>query len=280
MTDSPLPYRVPFKRRAAGKSDQKPSADPKTLNDEALMAALHKTALASDLFERSAAQGTCPYEVNGHVVLADAEGVVYWPGTRTLIVADLHLEKGSSFARRGQLLPPYDTMTTLKRLGSCIETWMPERVIALGDSFHDREASARLPLPAIDMLQKLIVGRDWIWITGNHDPEPPQGLGGSVLGELREQGLIFRHEPQAEDAVGEFAGHLHPKARIVRRSRHVRRSCFAANKSRMILPSFGAYTGGLNVLDKAFDNLFEARDFHALMRGDGQVYQIAGSDLR
>ena len=233
-----------------------------------------------NIFNSAATAGTCMHHVNGVELLADAEGIAWWPETQTLLVADLHLEKGSSFARRGQLLPPYDTMTTLRRLEKCTEAWQPKRVIALGDSFHDKDASERLQLPAMELLKSFMPGRSWIWITGNHDPEPPKGLEGDVVAELREGGLILRHEPCADDCLGELSGHLHPKARIVRRGRAVRRSCFAVSEMRMILPSFGAYTGGLNVLDTAYADLFDGRQFHALMRGDGQVYKISGRELR
>ena len=212
-------------------------------------------------------------------LVTDCSGIAYWPSEQMLLVADLHLEKGSSFARRGQLIPPYDTMATLKRLGMCLEKWQPAKVIALGDSFHDRDASVRLSNDAAGLLSSFLKGREWIWITGNHDPLPPEGLGGEVMDSLPIGKLNFCHEPKAEFADGEIAGHLHPKARLVRRGRSVRRSCFAAARRRMIMPSFGAYTGGLNVFDRAFDDLFEARNFFALMRGDGQVYRIAASQL-
>ncbi len=278
MSDSPSSYQWTLKRgRKLSGQDRKTS--PKSdLDDNTLMA---QAQLASpNLFTSAAALGTCAHAVNGVELIADAEGIAYWPETQTLLVADLHLEKGSSFARRGQLLPPYDTMTTLRRFEKCVSAWQPKRIIALGDSFHDRHASARLPLPATELLKSLMAGRMWVWVTGNHDPEPPKGLDGDVIDELREGGLILRHEPCEDDCAGELAGHLHPKAKIVRRGRAVRRSCFAVNENRMILPSFGAYTGGLNVLDQAYANLFDARDFHALMRGDGQVYKIAGRELR
>lgn len=254
-------------------------------DDNTLMALL-QTAPAEtvssepQVSKTSMPQGTCIHAVNGVELVTDCRGVAYWPAEDTLLVADLHLEKGSSFARRGQMLPPYDTMATLKRLLACIESWQPRRVIALGDSFHDRKAAGRLSAEAHDALAAAMRGRDWIWITGNHDPEPPQGLGGKVMDELSSGGLTLRHEPQADAAAGEIAGHLHPKACLVRRGRWVRRSCFAASRSRMIMPSFGAYTGGMNVFDPAFDGLFEDRNFHALMRGDGQVYRIAARDLR
>lgn len=239
-------------------------------------------ALAEDIAD-SAAQpvwkGCCIHAVNGVELVADPSGVAYWPAEDTLLVADLHLEKGSSFARRGQMLPPYDTEKTLQRLSLAVGKWQPKRIMALGDSFHDKQAYQRLSQDAMVTIRALMSGRDWVWISGNHDPEPPVGLGGETETEIESGGLVLRHDPLIDAKPGEISGHLHPKARLVKRGRHVRRSCFAASRSRMILPSFGAYTGGLSVFDKAFRGLFEGRDFHALMRGDDQVYRIAGSDL-
>lgn len=262
------------------KSRRIDGAKSRTMPDEeALMASAARQKEQGEVSQSAPIHGTCIHAVNGVELIADPSGVIYWPATDTLLVADLHLEKGSSYARRGQLLPPYDTQATLRRLDGCIEKWCPKRVVALGDSFHDREASARLSEPSLHHLMSMMAGRSWIWITGNHDPEPPVRLGGDVCDELREGGLVLRHEPQIGDAMGEIAGHLHPKARIVRRGRSVRRSCFAASRSRMILPSFGAYTGGLSVFDPAFDGLFTGNDFHALMRGSEQVYRICAADL-
>ncbi|MFD0916996.1 ligase-associated DNA damage response endonuclease PdeM [Pseudahrensia aquimaris] len=276
MNDSTLPYRQPPMGRGARTVKASQNVDDDTLMAQ-LQLALDESAALQSTRDTS---GCCPHQINGHWLLTDAEGIAFWEAADTLIVADLHLEKGSSFARRGQLIPPYDTKTTLRRFDKMIEKWNPKRVIALGDSFHDTDASARLSPANQATISGFMKGRDWLWITGNHDPEPPVGLGGDVADELREAGLIFRHEPQVEDALGELAGHLHPKARLMRRGRNVRRSCFAASETRMILPSFGAYTGGLDVRHEAYAGLFEGRNFHALMRGNGQVYRIAGSELR
>ena len=278
MSDSPSSYRWSLKTR--NKSKRIPAGSrPSALDDNTLMAQLQTNLPLPDLFTAASYQGTCIHAVNGVELVTDCEGVVFWPLEQALLVADLHLEKGSSYARRGQLLPPYDTMTTLRRLATCIDKWQPKRVIALGDSFHDDEASRRLPQQCLDMLISMMKGREWIWISGNHDPSPPKGLGGEVLDGLALDKLTLKHEPQPGAAAGEIAGHLHPKARLLRRGRSVRRSCFAASSSRMIMPSFGAYTGGLNVFDPAFEDLFEGRNFHALMRGDGQVYRISAMDL-
>jgi len=278
LSDSPDSYRWSLK--TSNKSKRNPGRSRSTTLDENnLMAQLQTNLPMPDLFAAAAYQGTCIHAVNGVELVIDCAGVAYWPTQQALLVADLHFEKGSSFARRGQLLPPYDTMATLKRLSQCIEKWQPKLVVALGDSFHDDKAAQRLSKECFQMLASLLRARDWVWISGNHDPSPPQGLGGEVMNCLSLGELNLRHEPQVAAAPGEIAGHLHPKARLVRRGRSVRRSCFAASRSRMILPSFGAYTGGLNVFDPAFDGLFDGRDFHALMRGDDQVYRIAAGDL-
>jgi len=206
------------------------------------------------------------------------EGALWWPEERTLVVADLHLEKGSSFARRGQMLPPYDTMATLQRLGGTLARLSPSRVIALGDSFHDRAGGDRLNEADRASLRAMTAATEWIWIAGNHDPDPPRDLGGRATRELSIGPLTFRHEPQPGSRTGEIAGHLHPSARIVGRGRSIRRRCFAADGQRLILPAFGALAGGLNVLDAAFRPLFDGRAFHAWVLGD-TVHAIAGQRL-
>lgn len=225
-------------------------------------------------------QGTCTHCINHVELVADADGALYWPAAKTVLVADLHFEKGSSFARRGQLLPPYDTGVTLQRLAVVLERWQPRRVIALGDSFHDQQAVLRLCAENREMLRSLMQKRDWIWITGNHDPIAPASIEGECAHEVHEGGLILRHEPLIDHAPGEIAGHLHPTATILRRGHTIKRSCFAVSNTRMIMPSFGAYTGGLDVFHSAFDGLFDERNFHVLMRGDGQVYRIHGKHLK
>lgn len=281
MSDSPDPpplkVRWPKAGRPLPQGTKKQSVNQHPDGEDALLMAAAEPTL--DFNTTHSVSGTCIHAVNGVELVADPSGVAYWPATDTVIVADLHLEKGSSFARRGQLLPPHDTMTTLRRLEAALAAWQPTRVIALGDSFHDEEAAARLSNDAVEKLDGLMSGREWVWIAGNHDPKPPNGLPGTCTDEMREGGLILRHEPAIEDCLGEIAGHLHPKARLLRRGRIVRRACFAASRSRMILPSFGAYTGGLNVFHSAFDGLFEGRQFHALMCGKDQVYRISAKHL-
>jgi DNA ligase-associated metallophosphoesterase len=210
---------------------------------------------------------------------ADAAGALYWPEHELLAVADLHLEKGSSFARRGVLLPPYDTAATLVRLAMLIARYAPRVVVALGDSFHDGGGPARLADTDRATLKGLQRGRDWIWITGNHDPEPAEGIGGRFLASFTQGGLTFRHEP-AENATAEIAGHLHPVARVVRRGRAVSRRCFAADGARVVMPAFGAYAGGLNVRHRAFARLFSTLSFTAHMLGERRVYAVAAKHCR
>lgn len=211
--------------------------------------------------------------VNGETLVLDKSGAAWWPRTSTLVVADLHFEKGSSFARFGQFLPPYDTRATLLRMAEVIARRVPARVIALGDSFHDPFAAARLSASDLEMLKNLAASVHMLWITGNHDPHPPSGLGGAVMAEWREGGLLFRHEPQLDAEPGEVAGHLHPCAKVVKYGRGVRRRAFAADAGRILLPAFGAYAGGLDVGDPAIAGLFDG-NFHAFMLGEERVYAI------
>ena len=208
---------------------------------------------------------------------ADCLGALYWPDENLLVVSDLHLEKGSSFARRGMLLPPYDTAATLGRLARLIAHYAPRCVIALGDSFHDGDGPARLSASDRATLAALQRGRGWIWIAGNHDPEPADGIGGTFAATLCVGALTFRHEPSRDAPDGEIAGHLHPVARIARRGRAVSRRCFATDGKALIMPAFGAYTGGLNVRDRAFAKVFGARDFMAHMLGEGRLYAFAAA---
>jgi DNA ligase-associated metallophosphoesterase len=206
-------------------------------------------------------------------LIADPSGALYWPEQSLLVVSDLHLEKGSSFAARGQLLPPYDSAVTLARLTHLIARYAPRCVVALGDSFHDGGGPARLGDEDRDNLTAMQRGRDWIWITGNHDPRPAGGIGGLFHETFTLGALTFRHLPSG--ASGEIAGHLHPVARISQRGRSIRRRCFAADSTRLVMPAFGAFTGGLNVRDAAFADLFGTPSFTAHMLGDSRLYAFA-----
>jgi DNA ligase-associated metallophosphoesterase len=207
--------------------------------------------------------------------VADLSGALFWEEQSLLVVSDLHLEKGSSFAARGVLLPPYDTVATLSRLAAVIARHDPRMVIALGDSFHDRNAHGRLSGPDREAIAALQMRRDWIWISGNHDPALPSDLGGVVASEVAIGRIAFRHEPTG--AFGEIAGHLHPKARVRTRGRSMERRCFASDGERAVMPAFGAYTGGLNIRDAAFARIFGSPGFLAHVLGDSRMHTIAAS---
>jgi hypothetical protein len=217
-----------------------------------------------------------PHEISiaGASFTADASGALYLEAESLIVVADLHLEKGSSYARRRVLLPPYDTAATLAHLARVIGRYNPRRVIALGDSFHDRDAAARMGEADRAALGALQAGRDWIWIAGNHDPAPPASLAGEAQDEIRIGPITFRHEPRAGAGQGEIAGHLHPVARVVTPRGSLRRRCFASDGERCVMPAFGAYAGGLNLRDIAFAPLFPHRAPRAHVLGRDRVYAI------
>jgi uncharacterized protein len=214
-------------------------------------------------------------DVAGVTLVADLSGALFWQEQSLLVVSDLHLEKGSSFAARGVLLPPYDTAATLGRLAMVIARHDPKMVIALGDSFHDRNAHDRLSVTDRDAIAALQARRDWIWISGNHDPALPTNLGGIVATEVAIGPIAFRHEPTG--AAGEIAGHLHPKARVATRARSVERRCFASDGERAVMPAFGAYTGGLSIRDAAFAKIFQTAGLVAHVLGDFRLHTIAAS---
>jgi len=215
--------------------------------------------------------------VNGVALAADCLGALYWGDEGLLVVADLHLEKGSSFAQRGQLLPPFDTTETLARLTRLIAHYAPRTVIALGDNFHDGGGPARLSSADRASLLALQRGRDWIWIAGNHDPDPAEGIGGAFAASIAIGPLMFRHQPSRDAPDGEIAGHLHPVARVVQRGRAVSRRCFACDGKALVMPAFGAYAGGLNIRDRAFAAVFGVRKFKAHMLGEDRLYAFAAS---
>jgi hypothetical protein len=217
------------------------------------------------------ATATAPTIVlNGVHLVPDLSGALWWPARSTLIVADLHLEKGTSYARHR--LPPYDSAATLERLRGVLDRYAPETVVCLGDSFHDRRAAARLPEAEREGLRQLAGRHDWIWIAGNHDPEPPGDWGGRVEPEATLAPLVFRHAADtARIAAGEVSGHYHPKASVRVRGRRVSARCFVGDGRRLVLPAFGAYTGGLDVRDPAIAGLF-ARGFQAHLIGRNGVY--------
>jgi DNA ligase-associated metallophosphoesterase len=217
--------------------------------------------------------------VCGHSMRPLAAGALYWEAEDTLIVADLHLEKGAAFAALGMLLPPYDTRTTLQGLEKVMDAARPGRVVALGDSFHRSEGAARLVDEDLALLTRLQKGREWYWICGNHDPHVPASIVGTICTTLTICGVTLRHEPSENATEREIAGHLHPVARIARRGAVIRRRCFATDGNRLVMPAFGAYAGGLNVLDRAFAELFLRHRLEAWMMGRADVYPVLGSLL-
>ncbi|MDK9697288.1 MAG: ligase-associated DNA damage response endonuclease PdeM [Siculibacillus sp.] len=211
-------------------------------------------------------------------LVALASGGAWWPAERTLIVADLHFEKGSSFARRGALIPPYDTAATLHRLAAAIAATDPVRVISLGDAFHDGFGPERMSEEDRARLAALRSGREWIWIAGNHDSEARGDVGGVRVEEIAIGALTFRHEPR-RGATGEIAGHLHPAARVRVAAGTVRRHCFAGDGRRLILPAFGAYAGGLDVTGRAFAGLFETARLTVHLIGEERVHRFPAESI-
>lgn len=233
------------------------------------LAALKPTPLAHST--------TSEIEVAGAAVTLDLSGAMYLADEDALVVADLHFEKGSSFAQRGQMLPPYDTRETIAALSQAIDRFSPRIVVALGDSFHDIGGPVRLGDEERGAIAALQSGRQWVWVTGNHDRTLPASIGGEVVGEWPLAGLTLRHEP-ATGADAEVAGHLHPVGKVVMRGRGVRRRCFLTDGRRLVMPALGAYAGGLNACDAAFKPLFP-KGFTAHLIGDGRLFAIGRAML-
>lgn len=218
--------------------------------------------------------------LNGLNLIPDVSGAMWIPGQATLLAADLHFEKGSAFARRGVHLPPYDTRSTLRALQAVCAKYKPARIISLGDSFHDDNAKDRMDPKDIDQIRQLTGDVEFIWVTGNHDTCPPMDLGGKIVESVEIDGVTLRHEPQDRlEISAEIAGHLHPVASVVMRGRRLRRRCFVTSENRIIMPAFGAYTGGLNVRNQAFDNLFPTGMFQAWLLGRDAVYKLPARRL-
>ncbi|MBA3812131.1 MAG: ligase-associated DNA damage response endonuclease PdeM [Caulobacteraceae bacterium] len=206
-------------------------------------------------------------------------GALWLEAWKALIVADLHFEKGSAYAARGQLLPPYDTGETLRRLEAEVAALAPRILIFLGDSFHDRRGEGRLAERDVARLAALAVGRTLIWVVGNHDRDGPRRLPGEVVPGLTVAGLTLVHEPAERPAPGEVAGHLHPCARVGFAGGAVRRRCFVTDAERLILPAFGAFAGGLNVRHQAFARLLSRPPLAAVL-GETRVHAVGWASLR
>ncbi len=211
--------------------------------------------------------------------MLDPAGVLFLESLDVLVVSDLHLEKGSSFARRQQFLPPYDTAATLARLTALVEKYMPSTIISLGDSFHDDDASFRLADESLDSIHALARDRTMVWVTGNHDPSAPDHLPGVCATELALGPIMLRHQPNASEKGFEIAGHFHPCASIQARGKRVRRACFACDGKRMIMPSFGVLTGGLHLANPAFSGLFDRRNLRAYMQGRDKIFAVNADDI-
>ncbi|MHA6332978.1 ligase-associated DNA damage response endonuclease PdeM [Qipengyuania sp. CAU 1752] len=191
---------------------------------------------------------------NEELVLTKGHAV-YWPRERALLVADLHLEKASFYARHGQMLPPYDSRDTLERVADAVKQTGARRVITLGDNFHDVEGSANLEPHAAGMLEALTRSLDWVWITGNHDETMHRTYGGALAEELEVSGIVLRHQARPGETRPELSGHFHPKLQVTLHRRRISRPCAvrarSAQTDRMILPAFGTLTGGMNAGDPA-----------------------------
>jgi len=213
----------------------------------------------------------------GHAFLPLLSGGLFWQAENTLLVADLHLEKMSSFARSGQLLPPHDTGATLQRLASDLAETGATRVICLGDSFHRDEGTSTLLGDDKNRLEELIADRDWLWIAGNHDPAP-HALGGACCPKTKIANLVLTHKP-TQDLFGQVCGHLHPAARVHINARSVRRPCFVHDERLMMLPAYGVSTGSLNILSPPFAGLFERRELRVTMLGRDRLYPVGAKRL-
>ena len=187
-----------------------------------------------------------PLSFGGHDFLASPSGALFWPSEQALLVADLHLEKASWFARAGQFLPPYDSQATLAALTDDVAACGATRLYCLGDSFHDRNGCDRLPAAARHMVLAMTTELDWVWIVGNHDPGFADHCGGRIEDECEVGGIILRHEALSAEVRPEVSGHFHPKLRLELRGRRVSRRCFVASDRKLILPAYGSLTGGLD----------------------------------
>lgn len=213
-----------------------------------------------------------PLHLMGERLLLDPLGGMVWPAAGLLAVADLHLEKGSACAMRGQLVPPWDTRATLDRLAALMRRWRPATVVALGDSFHDARGSLRMAPGDAARLRGLTEAAAFVWVLGNHDPVRPDGVGGRATDTWTMGPLVFRHQAE-RGAQGELCGHHHPKASIATRAGAVTRPCFVADARRLMLPALGAYTGGLDVAHPAIAGLFP-RGGRAFLLGQDRLFSF------
>jgi DNA ligase-associated metallophosphoesterase len=240
---------------------------------------MNRLALARDMISLAAIPGV-ETAIHGIAAVCDPLGALYLPDAGILVVSDLHLEKSAAYARRGMLLPPYDTLATLTVLAAVISRYDPKLVISLGDNFHDRVGSQHLPDAFRTLIVEMARGREWIWINGNHDPDGTVDLPGTCSDELYYAGLAFRHEPRDGLQKGEIAGHLHPAATVRRRERSVRRPCFATDGARLLMPAFGVMSGGLDLGHNAMKGLFDKASLIAHLLGRDRIYSVRYDNLR
>ncbi|QJB69645.1 ligase-associated DNA damage response endonuclease PdeM [Parasphingorhabdus halotolerans] len=196
-----------------------------------------------------------PLSFAGHEFDVVAPAALFWPAQRALLVADLHLEKASFFARQGQMLPPYDSQATLDALSDLITKTGAQKVFCLGDNYHDDGGEKRLESKASSLLKKLTREIEWIWISGNHDRDVSGLWGGRVMREWTDGGLVLRHEATKNPKMPEISGHYHPKYRVQVRGRNLSRCCFVMGKMHLIMPAFGALTGGMSADDQAIESV-------------------------
>lgn len=217
--------------------------------------------------------------LGGMEFIPDLSGALFAPEFGALLIADLHLEKGTSLARRGVHLPPYDTRESLRQLRLVIAQVQPRRLIFLGDSFHDGEARARIDGQDLETLQSIVSETETIWIAGNHDPAPPRDIGGHIMSEVNLGSVTLRHEPRRLVAGElEIAGHLHPAAAVTSRGHRIRCRCFIADGRRIVMPAFGSFTGALGIGSEAFDGLFG--EFHVWMIGGRAIHRFPAAKVR
>lgn len=209
----------------------------------------------------------------GHDLLPTPGGALLWPARRALLVADLHFEKASWYAARGQFLPPYDSEATLTALTQLVTDAGVAELWCLGDSFHDSAGADRLPGRAREMLADLQRRVDWTWVVGNHDAALGAGIGGRVVDEVDVEGLLLRHEAQLGEPRPELSGHYHPKLRVRVRGHSIARRCFVQTPSKLVLPAFGALTGGLDAGDPAILAAV-GRPATALVPTDGRLLRF------
>ena len=219
--------------------------------------------------------GSFTFPFAGEEMALVGSRALWWQRESALVVADLHLEKASAFAARGQLLPPYDSRATLERIADAIRATGARRVYCLGDNFHDSGGAARLESHDAGMLAALVRATDWVWITGNHDSGPVCGVGGTALDELVTGGLALRHQAGGAAREPELSGHFHPKLAITARGRRIARACLVASEKRLILPAFGALTGGLDATDPAIIAAMQpARAIDALLAAGDRLVRM------